>query len=144
MQLQYKTLAIIVTVAMALGGFIANRYTSNREVIKTQVIDHTITQDHVVTIVKEIDRPDGSKERTTTIDDSSIKNNTSVSKTEDKKASLPPNWLVTGGVGLELSGIPSMVYQVGVSKRILGPIFVGAWGAKGRDISGGLSATFEF
>lgn len=144
MNIELKYVAVLVLASAAIGAAITARFVSGREVIKTQTVDHVITQNHIVTVVKEVDRPDGTKEITTTKDDSSVKNDTSVSKSEDKKAISAPNWLITGGAGLEFSGTPGTIYQAGFSKRLFGPVFVGVWGTKGRDTAGGVSATLEF
>lgn len=142
MNIQYKTLAAIILVAMVIGGAIETKFASNKSEIKTQVVDHTITQNHVVTVVKEVDRPDGTKEITTTKDDTSVKHDTSVSDKEDIKAKPAPNWMVSAGVGFELDNSFGRVYKAEVQRRILGPVFLGVYGTTRSEA--GLTVGFEF
>jgi hypothetical protein len=142
MNIQVKYLVILILVSAVVGGAITAKFVSGREVVKTETIDHVVTQDHIVTVVKEVDRPDGTKEITTTKDDNSVKKDTSISQSEDKKAVVQPNWMVSGGVGLNFDGTMDRVYQLNVQRRILGPVFVGAYGTTKSEV--GLSIGFEF
>lgn len=144
MNIEVKYLIALVLVSMMTGGAITAKFVSNREVIKTETVEHTTVQNHIVTVVKEVNRPDGTKEITTTKDDNSVKNDSYKTDTVDVKPALAPNWMVSGGAGLSLNGVPGMVYQVGVARRVIGPIFVQAWGYTGHDTAGGLSAVIEF
>jgi hypothetical protein len=135
---------LIALVSAVIGGAATAKFVSGREIVKTETVEHTVTKDHVVTVIKEVVKADGTKETTTLIDDTSTKKDSTKTNVVDKKAVAAPNWLVSGGAGLEFSGTPGLIYQASVSKRMFGPVFLGAWGTKGRDVAGGISATIEF
>lgn len=142
MTIAIKYLAGIVVISMIIGGAITAKFVSSREVVKTQTIDRVVVQDHVVTVVKEIDRPDGTKEITTTADQVTNKTDNSIKSAEDLKPPELKNWMVSGGIGLDFDGTVDKVYDVNINRRILGPIFVGAWA--NTKSQAGLNVGFEF
>jgi hypothetical protein len=142
MNIQIKYLVALVVLSMVVGGAITSKFVQSKSEVKTQIVDHVVTQDHVVTVVKEVDHPDGTKEITTTKDDTSVKHDTSVTNKDDIKAKPLPNWMVSGGVGLTFDGTVDRVYKAEIQRRILGPVFIGAYGTTKSEV--GLSVGFEF
>jgi hypothetical protein len=132
MTIQLKYLAAIVIVAMAAGAALTRQF-APREVIKTQLVDHDVIKDHVVTVTKEIVNKDGSKEIDTTVVDDKKENDVKKETVVDSKPipQLKPQWFVTAGAGLDVTSLGNManpVYSGSVNRRILGPIYLGVWG----------------
>jgi hypothetical protein len=142
MNIQVKYVVIIIIVSAIAGGIVTKRYIKPQEVIKTQVVDHDVIKDRIITIVKEIDNPDGTKEKTTTTTDDRTSVDDKNTTTTDIKAPIPKQWLVSAGVGLDAKDNFNKIYQLNVNRRILGPIYVGIWGNTNQ--SAGLSVGFEF
>lgn len=118
MELPNKAIVTIVLASAILGGYIERQFAG-----KTTIHD-TITKDNdIVTIIKEKQNKDGTSEKDTTIVDKSKEKE----KIVEIIAPKPPEWLVQGQVGL-IQGLTT-VYTLNINKRLLGPIFVGAWGS---------------
>jgi len=147
MGIDWKKGIIIVLVAVGLG-YGAGRYLQPAEVkieIKEVVKEIEIQKKDVITIIKEIERPDGTKEKETRIvDRSTIEKEKDEIRTKDTKITVSKSqWKAGALVGLNFKGSTS--YGIHVERRILGPIFVGGWGLKGPlDTQAGISVTWEF
>lgn len=134
-----KTVIIACFGSFAIGAALALYFKPNKNVVKTEYKDRIVTQNHITTVTKIVKVPGGAEETTTTVIDNS--------KTIDNKSGsmlqetvVQKNWLVGAGAGLDTHLQP--VYSVQMNRRILGPIFIGAWGTTSK--SGGLSLSLEF
>lgn len=93
----------------------------------------TITQDKIVTVVREVKRPDGTVVRDET-------------KTEDRKAEqsivvappVKPDWLV--GVSYGFGVVPT--YGITVQRRIISNVYVGASASTVGDVTLNVGVTF--
>lgn len=87
-----------------------------------------------VTVVKEITRPDGTKEKETSITEDKKKD-----KSEEKKTIInnPPNYLITGVFNKDLS--PQALI---VNKRMFENAFIGVYVDKEKNL--GLAVSYEF
>lgn len=138
MNLSVKFLVIIVIVSAVVGGLIVRKFAPQeviKTVIQTQVVDHEVVKDHIIKVTKEIDNPNGTKEIDTETDEdrqSDENKQTNTTQTETKTipvAASRPNWFVTGGAGLQFSAVTSgPVYNLGLNKRLVGPVYWGMWG----------------
>lgn len=142
MTIPIKYLLIVILASAAIGAFTAKKLISPVEVVKTQIVDNVVTKDHVVTVVKEVDRPDGTKEITTTKDDNSVKVDDKNISIIDQKAPSQKQWFVTGGAGLDSLNLTNPIYQLSVNRRILGPFYAGAW--VNNRVEAGIQLGFEF
>lgn len=134
-------LAAFVLVGYAFGRYVqpARVVTETKEIVKTvEVVKHdTTTKTH------EVKHPDGTVETDTTV----VNRDTDISGTSSKSESktivdnTKPQWKVSGLAGYNFSTYEK-VYGAEVDRRILGPIFVGAWG--NTQHTGGLSVSIEF
>lgn len=147
-QLRYQILLIVVVLA---GGFGLGKYTQPTKVVtKTETVVKTVTVDHtnVVTVTKEVDKPDGTKEiNTTTTDKSEVSTNTqSDEKTDKTVTNSKAQWRVDGLYGTQLGSTTGLangpVYGVGVERRILGPVWAGVQGNSDKRVA--LTVGFEF
>lgn len=138
---------IIGGILLLVIGYAAGRYVQPAKVVtKTETVTktNTVVQEHVHTVVQTVVKPNGEKVITKTTDNNSVeKNNTS----SDSSASTvttysKPQWRAQGLVGLSTINLSSSIYGVGVERRILGPIFVGAYGKTNSEA--GLSLSLEF
>lgn len=117
MNLTVKQLSVTCVILLLTGAAI-DRYFFAREIVKTEIKDRVITKYQVVTQVKEIVRPDGTKVIDTVTTDNSVRaENRESSVSVVKKA---PDWIVSGGASFDRA------YTAQVYRRILGPVFVGA------------------
>lgn len=105
---------ILLISATALVAVAATKFYWPTVRIKQQEIE-TIKRD-VVTVVREIVRPDGTKETISTITDKS-KENKSVTLLEAQK----PNWLISAGALYDVTE-RNMLYSASAQKRIAGPL----------------------
>lgn len=155
--------AVIAAVAL-LGAYGAGRWASPTKVVtkvKTVQVVKTIDTSrsslnrdrHVKTVVHFVRLPNGTVEKTTTItQDSQTKTKRqtadrelSVDQTDKSKhvTYAVPSLTVSllGGVSVS-TPIPTPVYGLSVSKRVIGPIGIGAWGLNNGTV--GLSAGITF
>lgn len=120
----------IVLVAL-VGSFLLGKNQAPTKVNTVEVVKEI----RDIEIVKqEVTKPDGSKVVTTTTKDKTkldTRNETKINK---------PNWKVSGLVGINSE--LRTVYGASVDRRIVGNIFVGAWGTT--DKTGGISIGLEF
>ncbi len=137
MEIKLTTLAGIVAVTAVLAVAGTKYYFPNIE-SKTEVVEKEIVRTDVVTITKEVVRPDGTKEVITTTTDKSVSK--SDTRNTELKLDVKSNLLVTAGVLSNFRDKPE--YMLGVSKRVLGPAFVGATYQTNNTY--GLTVTVEF
>lgn len=117
MNIPNKAIITIAVASAVLGGYIENKF------VGKTVIHDTVTKDNdIVTVIKEKQNKDGTTETDTTITDHSKEQQ----KVVETIAAKSPEWMIQGGVGLT-QGLAT-VYTASVSKRLVGPIFVGMWG----------------
>jgi uncharacterized protein (DUF58 family) len=113
-----KQFVVTFIVALGLGLYVGKLYFAKSESIETE---REVIKRDVVTVVKEITRPDGTKESTTTTTDHSkeSKENTLKIVVADQR-----NWHVSVSYLRGLSD-PAPVYGLQVERKILGPVSVG-------------------
>jgi hypothetical protein len=145
--LTWKHAAILGAACLIAGFLLGGKLVQPKEVIKTQLVDHDVIKDHVVTVTKEIVQKDGSKEIDTTVTDDrkqdDVKKESTVSVQPLPK--VDPKWFVTVGAGIDASSLSSLgspVYSVGVDRRILGPIYGGVWGNNKSQVGVGIGLEF--
>lgn len=131
-----KIIMIVISLLVGAGvGWYAKKPTSEVREKEVEVIKKDI-----VTVVKEVTRPDGSKEIVTTTTDKSSEN-----KVTDKKTTILPNRDWKAGVGIHQSvKHPDLdrVYSVSVERRVFDKVWVGVQGQT--DGMAGLSVSIEF
>jgi len=116
---------------VAAAGVAAGRYINPRVEIKVE--EHTkeveVVKRDVKTVIKQVERPDGTKETETTIED---KTRSETQKESDKESSKivsneKAQWKISAHL-VPKEGLLGPVYGASVERRILGPIFAGAFG----------------
>jgi hypothetical protein len=137
-----------------LGG-VATGYFSRPERVVTKVdvrekiveVTAKATRNDVVTRSREISRPDGTKiVRVVTVDKSvsreSGKLEATITRTEEKtEERSAPQWNVRAMAGITF-GDAAPVYGAGVDRRILGPIFLGAYGFSNGTVGAAIALSF--
>lgn len=112
-----RTYVILCLISLGIGAGVTRVYFS-KETLSTEVV----TIEHTVTVTQETKKPDGTTNTTTTT-------------TEDKKQAATHNeskpvvqstTSIHALAGMDVNFKP--VYGLEVSKQLLGPIEVGAWG----------------
>lgn len=139
MNTKYVIILMIVVAAASAG--LTRYYFPQVEFKNTETVKEVVRND-VRTIVKEVTRPDGSKEVVTEIVDKSTKKETSTSETLIVKK---PQWMFDIGARANLDNVSNrdtFVYDLQVQRRILGPFFLG--GKVATDKSVGISIGMEF
>ncbi len=157
--MENKTKIIIVSVAL-LVAFAFGRYSAPEHVkietkiveIEKKVIDtDTLRDRHREVVIKEIVKPDGTKEKvTTTVEDSNTSRKTrteeETSRTENRSEEITRGSKVTLaaliGSPLRLNSSFEPIYGGIISKPILGPITVGVWGMSNNTAGFALGLTF--
>lgn len=111
MQLSVKTIILSGVLLIAIGVAIGSKLFKPAPQIETR----TVTKDKVVTVTKEVVRPDGTIERDQTRTEERKKDESVVVASPAK-----PDWMVTGGLKLN-----EQHYMIGLQRRIIGDLYVG-------------------
>lgn len=135
-----NTIILLILVAIASAG-LTRYYFPSVQFKNTETIKEVVHND-IQTVVKTIERPDGTKETTETTVDHSTKQETSKSQTI---IAAKPQWMFDVGARANLEHISdrdTIVYDLQVQRRVLGPFYVG--GKISTDKSVGVSLGMEF
>ncbi len=132
---------LILSVILCVVTFVTTRYYFPQVETKTEVVEKEVVRTDIRTIVKEIVKPDGTKEKITEIIDKTKR--TDESKKTDIKIAKK-DWHVsvlhTRNVSENESG-----YTLNVSRRQLGPWYLtGSVGRIGNDTNLGIGISAEF
>lgn len=123
--------------ALALGvGIAGTRYLWPRIEYKHTVQEKEVIRKDIVTVIKEVVRPDGSKETVTEIVDRSKESST---RKETLTKAAQPQWSV-GAYTTFNEKIPT--YTVTVDRRILGPFSLGVYGQTNSTFGAGIRLEF--
>lgn len=101
-------------------------------------------------VIVETRYPDGTVKKEThivdkgtiVIDKSKESSDTKDSKSETIVSNTKPQWKASGLLGVADYSLSNRVYGLEVERRILGPIFLGAWGMNNKQL--GVSLGLEF
>lgn len=138
MNLKYVA-ALLLLVAVLSAAL--TRYYFPKVEYKSQEVIKEVVRNDIKTIVKEITRPDGTKEIVTETTDKSER--TEVAK-KDVVINAKSQWLVSLTAKSALKDT-EVGYELSVARRQLGPFYlVGQVGQKGNDISFGAGIGYEF
>lgn len=132
-----KTIAILLIVVAAASAGIT-RYCFPAIEFKNTETTKEVVRNDVRTVIKEVTRPDGTKETITETTDKSVKKETSQSETV---IAAKPQWMFDVGVRKTLTD-RELYYDLQVQRRIVGPFFLG--GKLSTDKSVGVSIGMEF
>jgi hypothetical protein len=141
----WQSITLAILVALGLGYSFGRYAQPAKEVIKTVEVVKTVeTVKHdTVTVTKQIKKPDGTTETDTTTTDKDIETSkTNIAESSSETiTNVKPQWKATGLLGYNVSTFEK-VYGAEIERRIIGPIFVGAWANTQR--TGGVSVSIEF
>lgn len=143
--MDFKNTAIaLVVVAVASAGI--TRYCfpkleyKNIEVVKEGT--KAETQNNIKTVIKYIERPDGTKETVTeSTDQSTKKESTKKESSKETTIASKNQWMFDIGTRYKLSD-KQQYYDLQVQRRIVGPFFVGAKASTDKTV--GVSIGMEF
>ena len=138
MQLSLKSLGIYTLVIAALSVGVTKYFFPNVET-KLSIQEKEVIKKDIQTVIKEIVKPDGTKETTTTIVDHSKE---SSKKTLEQIVNKKNDWFVAAGVESRLSEMNNPLYKIEVNRRIIGDVFVGATANTNGTL--GLQVGFQF
>lgn len=153
---KYKILgvALLLLVAYALGKYtqpaIVVTKVETHEVIKYVEKETKTKQNNKDIVIVETRYPDGTvKKETHIVDKGTVVIDKSKEGSSEKDSSSTtvvsynkPQWKAAALLGITDYSLDNRVYGLEVERRILGPIFVGAWGLTNKTI--GVSAGLEF
>ena len=122
MQINYKLLGIYTLVIVALSVGITKRLWPTTQ-SSTKIEEREVVKKDVQTVIKEVVRPDGTKETVTTIVDHSKE---SSKKTLEQLVMKQNDWFVAAGAEARLNELNNPIYKLEVNRRILGDVYVGA------------------
>lgn len=127
--------------AFVLGAIISAatvRYYWPRIAVKTEIKQQIVERNNIRTITKVVEKPTGEKETITEVIDNSTKTaNSSQNHVQYKNS----EWLLGASIGSKVLTIEP-IYTLRIDRRIIGPIFAGAYGRTDGEL--GLSITMEF
>jgi len=139
----------LVVGAILLAGisYGVGRYLQPAEVkieIKEIIKEVEIEKRNVVTIIREIVRPDGTKEvETRIVDKTTTEKDKTEMRSEIKKVkALKPQWRASIMAGIDGSFKNPIIYGAQIERRILGPFSLGVWGMTNK--TAGFSVSWEF
>ncbi len=121
MEMNLKTLGIYTVVVAALAIGATKRLWPTIDT-KVTVQEKEVIRKDVQTVIKEVVKPDGTKEIVTTIVDKSKESSTKKSEQIIMKKN---DWFVAAGAEAKLNDLNNPVYKIEANRRILGDIFVG-------------------
>ncbi len=136
MNLKAIVIYSVVLVALSVAG---TRYLWPQIETQTKIEEKEVVRTDVRTVIREVVKPDGSKETVTEIIDKSKQSST---KESLQITTRKNDWFVTAGVAAELGNFQQQTYNLQVNRRILGPIFLGVSGNTRREV--GVAVGFEF
>lgn len=135
------TIVVIASLSFAGGRFLTEPtvITKNVEVIK----EVEVIKRDVRTVIREITRPDGTKETDTVIEDRTRERTRTDAntRTETVVTNEKPQWKVDLMARAKITNIVP-VYGASIQRRIIGPVFMGVNGWS--DANVGLSVGLEF
>jgi hypothetical protein len=140
MKMKNKYIAIGAVVLLVLGYSIGRYITPPTEITKTEIEEREVIKRDIVTVVKEVTRPDGTKE---TITETTDKSKEKRDKTVESLVSIPKEkqWHISAGV--ERAKLDSVdIYSLTVERRI----FLGGYAGVrvNTDKQIGLTIGYEF
>lgn len=119
------TLKINIAILALLGTFLGGMYYGSRQSSETKTKEKETTSKDITTVIKEISRPDGTKETNTTIVDRSKEKREETSQ----QIIVPKKTLsVSALIGVNNSNFSAPIYGVSITKDFCGPITAGVWG----------------
>lgn len=130
------TIILLIVVAVTSAG-ITRYFFPQVEFKNTETVKEVVRND-IKTIVRTIERPDGTKESTTETSDRSVRRETSTSETI---LAAKKQWMFDVGARSKVTEL-NLVYDLQVQRRIIGPFFLGAKAST--DQSVGVSIGMEF
>lgn len=139
MQINLKVAAIYTVVVVALAVGATKRLWPTIDT-KLTIQEKEVVKKDIQTVIKEVVRPDGTKETVTTIVD---KSKESSSKTLEQIITKKNDWFVAAGIEAgSLSEIANPIYRLEVNRRVLGDIYVGVSATTNKSV--GLQVGFSF
>lgn len=135
--MENKTKIIILVVAIVASAGITRYYFPKVE-YKNVEVTKEVVHNNVQTIIKEVVKPDGTKETTTEITDTSTKTDMAKNETISEAKS---QWMFDVGARENFSD-RDIFYDLQVQRRILGPFFLGVKASTDKSV--GVSLGMEF
>ena len=124
-----KFIVLIIIVSGAAGAALVYRY-------GTRIEEKIVTQDRIITHEHTVIAPNGN-----TVTDKDVVENRRIQDDIKKTISATQTqWRINGGISTGLTLVP--FYELGVDRRILGPIWLGLKGSSRGEI--GLQVGIEF
>lgn len=118
--MSHKLYTALIVAALGLGVYIGKQAFS---VTKTVEVEKEVTKVDTQIVIREVVKPDGTKETVTTTTDKSV-----IKKDSSVVATLPtprPQWHISASASVRSVSDPVPVYAVTVERNILGPFSVG-------------------
>jgi hypothetical protein len=135
--MNWKNVAIYTVVVATVSAAVTRYYWPQVET-QIKIEEKEVIKRDVRTIIKEITKPDGTKETETEI----IDNTTESRKKELESLKLKKkDWFIAGGATVNINDV-NPVYNVQVNRRILGSFYLGASVNTRKDV--GVQIGFEF
>jgi hypothetical protein len=135
MTLKPEILILIVVLSLLIGAGSSYYFSPTKVVTKfvTQVQIKDVIHTNVVTVTKTIKQPNGAVETDTTKTDLSITNDQSQTVAESDKSVTRKESDWKASVQFSSSStLPEYLYGASIDRKLLGPIYIGAFGNASR------------
>lgn len=133
---------LLASFVLLFVGFLGGRYLAPpKEITKIEVEEREVIRKDIQTVIKEVVRPDGTKETTTTTTDNSVEKKDRKSEMLVQKQA-EKQWLISAGASRASFTQQDTLYQVMAQRRVLGPVFAGVSVSTDKQV--GLVLTAEF
>jgi len=133
--IEVKSVAITALVALLIGAGLGSQlFPKTKEV---EVVKET-TKTDIVTVTKEVIRPDGTKESTTTTTDKSVEKKSATAT----KVTAQSKWAVGVTAAKGLDTLQETLYTVNVDYRLAGPLFLKATVSTDKQLGVGVQIEF--
>lgn len=131
-----SVLILVVLVAICSAGI--TRYVFPKVEFKQVEVTKEVVRNDIKTVIRTIERPDGTKETVQETTDKSVKKETSSKET---LIASKNQWMF--GIGVRMNPMDKDVfYDLHVQRRIVGPFFLGASASTDKTV--GVSVGMEF
>lgn len=132
------SLLVVLVIGYALGRYVQPARVETKEVIKTEQVE--VVHHDVQTIVKEVVRPDGTKETETVITDHTqdVTQSETEHTTQKTTDNFKPDWVVSATSTISVQP----TYGAMVQRRILGSVFLGTSVNTARELTVNLGVEF--
>lgn len=120
--MNHKVYTAIIIAAFGLGTYLGKSYFSQTK-LETREVEVERIKNNIVTVTREVVKPDGSKTIDTIVTDKSVEKKDSTT-TKTVVTASRPDWHISASASTDFKGL-APVYGVQVERNVFGPFSLG-------------------